>query len=67
MSLVKEMLQSPTIHRTKATRRERLHLAVVELMGLLDALVFLGSLTLLTSELRTRALFDWFDNDKSHT
>lgn len=51
------------IHRTRATsHKERLQLAVIELAGILDALVFFLSLTLISSEFRMRFLLsDWCD------
>jgi hypothetical protein len=48
------------IRLTKATRRERWQLAVIELCSIADALLYLLSFTLLSGSLRQRALFVWF-------
>ena len=50
------------MRRTNATWRERIAILAVHGAGLLDALIYVGSLTLLTSDLRAAVLFsDWME------
>ncbi len=49
--------------RTRATWHERWVLIVIHLLSVVDALVYLGSATLISSELRAKALFDWLAED----
>ena len=45
------------------TLRERYVLAAAHFMGVLDAMVYFGTFTLFTTELRAKAIFYWYTED----